>query len=70
MIGNEEAGDSIYDLLTKQDCSHSGYRVGRLLMHDIQQLQGPLTPTEASRMVSLARLHLQGEVVGSAQLPM
>ncbi|KAG1770821.1 hypothetical protein EV702DRAFT_1202295 [Suillus placidus] len=44
-------------------------RVGRLLMHDVQQLRGPLTPTEASRMVSLARLQLQGEGVGSAQLP-
>ncbi|KAG2126341.1 uncharacterized protein EDB93DRAFT_1109693 [Suillus bovinus] len=44
-------------------------RVGRLLIHDIQQLRGPLTPTEASRMVLLARLRLQGEGVGSAQLP-
>ncbi|KAG1907896.1 uncharacterized protein F5891DRAFT_997674 [Suillus fuscotomentosus] len=44
-------------------------RVGRLLIHDIQQLRGPLTPTEASRMVLLARLCLQGEGVGSAQLP-
>ncbi|KAG1880509.1 hypothetical protein C8R48DRAFT_684342 [Suillus tomentosus] len=44
-------------------------RVGRLLIHDIQQLRGPLTPTEASRMVLLARLCLQGEGVGSARLP-
>lgn len=70
MIGNEETGDSIYNPLQKQDCSHSGYRVGRLLIHDIQQLRGPLTPTEASRMVLLARLCLQGEGVGSARLPM